>query len=117
IGATVRMTMSDSRTLSPEDAPPEAVRPGDDLVQLLDPQGLRQSHPISRWITDVDDELIASLYEDLVSCRRIDAEATALQRQGELALWPPMRGQEAAQIGSARALRSDDFVFSSYREH
>jgi len=53
----------------------------------------------------------------MVVVRRIDAEATALQRQGELALWPPLLGQEAAQIGSGRALRADDFVFSSYREH
>jgi pyruvate dehydrogenase E1 component alpha subunit len=53
----------------------------------------------------------------MVVARRIDAEATALQRQGELALWPPLLGQEAAQVGSARALRDDDFVFSSYREH
>ena len=49
--------------------------------------------------------------------RRIDAEATALQRQGELALWPPLLGQEASQIGSARALRDDDFVFPSYRDN
>ena len=49
--------------------------------------------------------------------RRIDTEATALQRQGELGLWPPLLGQEAAQIGSARALRDDDFVFPSYREN
>jgi pyruvate dehydrogenase E1 component alpha subunit len=86
-------------------------------VQLLDPQGLRRSLPIDRWIADVDDELVVSLYEDLVICRRIDTEATALQRQGELALWAPMHGQEAAQLGSARALRGDDFIFSSYREH
>ena len=43
--------------------------------------------------------------------RRIDTEATALQRQGELALWPPLLGQEASQIGSVRALREDDFIF------
>ena len=49
--------------------------------------------------------------------RRIDAEAMALQRQGELGLWAPLLGQEAAQVGSARALRGDDFVFPSYREH
>jgi pyruvate dehydrogenase E1 component alpha subunit len=49
--------------------------------------------------------------------RRIDIEATALQRQGELGLWPPLLGQEAAQIGSARALRVDDFAFTSYREN
>jgi pyruvate dehydrogenase E1 component alpha subunit len=49
--------------------------------------------------------------------RRLDAEAMALQRQGELALWAPLLGQEAAQVGSARALRAEDFVFPSYREH
>jgi len=60
---------------------------------------------------------LGSLYEDLVVVRRIDAEATALQRQGELGLWAPLLGQEAAQVGSARALRPDGFVFASYREH
>ena len=49
--------------------------------------------------------------------RRLDVEATHLQRQGELALWPPLLGQEAAQVGSAVALRPDDFVFPSYREN
>ena len=49
--------------------------------------------------------------------RRIDAEAVALQRQGQLGLWAPLPGQEAVQIGTARALRRDDFVFPSYREN
>ena len=90
----------------------------DDFVQLLTPAGKRLSNPIfDPWIDDVTGELLASLYEDMVVVRRIDVEATALQRQGEIALWPPLIGQEAAQIGSARALRSDDFVFSSYREN
>ena len=62
-------------------------------------------------------EQLAALYEDLVVVRRIDTEATALQRQGELGLWAPLLGQEAAQVGSARALRRDDFVFTSYREN
>ena len=53
----------------------------------------------------------------MVVVRRFDNEATALQRQGQLGLWPPSLGQEAAQVGSARALRKDDFVFTSYREH
>src|SRR4029453_2401370 len=39
------------------------------------------------------------------------------QRQGQLGIWAPCLGQEAAQVGSARALRPDDFVFPSYREH
>ncbi|MFE5293905.1 thiamine pyrophosphate-dependent dehydrogenase E1 component subunit alpha [Isoptericola sp. NPDC056618] len=96
----------------------------DGTVRLLDEKGVRHPDPaLDRWLTDVDagtDDARAALlalYEEMVVARRIDAEATALQRQGELALWPPLQGQEAAQVGSAAALRSDDFVFSSYREH
>jgi pyruvate dehydrogenase E1 component alpha subunit len=68
-------------------------------------------------VGDVDANQLRDLYRDMAIVRRIDAEAMALQRQGELALWAPLLGQEAAQVGSARALRHDDFVFPSYREH
>ena len=53
----------------------------------------------------------------MVLTRRFDAEATALQRQGELGLWASLLGQEAAQIGSGRALAPADMAFPSYREH
>nr|WP_209067495.1 pyruvate dehydrogenase (acetyl-transferring) E1 component subunit alpha [Arthrobacter pigmenti] len=90
----------------------------DELVQLIGPNGERRENAAyDRWVTGVDGPALQALYEDMVVIRRIDAEATALQRQGELALWPPLLGQEAAQIGSGRALREDDFVFSSYREN
>jgi pyruvate dehydrogenase E1 component alpha subunit len=88
------------------------------LVQLITPSGERVSHPeFDFWVRDITDEQLCSLFEDMSVVRRIDVEATALQRQGELALWPPLLGQEAAQIGSGRSLRPDDFVFSSYREN
>ena len=91
---------------------------GADTVQLLTPDGVRTSDVrFDAWVADVGPEQLLDLYEDMVVIRRIDAEATALQRQGELGLWPPLLGQEASQIGSGRALRGDDFVFSSYREH
>jgi 2-oxoisovalerate dehydrogenase E1 component alpha subunit len=98
---------------------PGPARPGaDEPVQLIDPSGVRHPHGhYDPLVADVDGAALQKLYEDMVVVRRIDAEATALQRQGELALWPPLLGQEAAQIGSGRALRSDDFVFSSYREN
>jgi pyruvate dehydrogenase E1 component alpha subunit len=93
------------------------LRTGGNLVQLISPLGERINHPeFDLWIRDVSDDQLLSLYEDMVVIRRIDTEATALQRQGELALWPPLLGQEASQIGSVRALRSDDFIFPSYRE-
>ncbi|WP_127573613.1 pyruvate dehydrogenase (acetyl-transferring) E1 component subunit alpha [Georgenia faecalis] len=90
----------------------------DTLVQLLDPQGRRLDHPrYAGWAAHLDDDAVRGLYRDMVLTRRFDAEATSLQRQGELGLWPPSLGQEAAQVGSGRALAAQDFVFPSYREH
>ena len=64
----------------------------------------------------LDDDELRELYVDLVVARRVDAEAIALQRQGQLGVYASLKGQEAAQIGSARALRATDWVFPSYRE-
>ncbi|WP_431220783.1 pyruvate dehydrogenase (acetyl-transferring) E1 component subunit alpha [Leifsonia xyli] len=89
-----------------------------DVVSLLDADGIRHADDrYDAWVSDIGTDQLLALYEDMRVIRRIDSEATALQRQGELGLWPPLLGQEAAQIGSGRALRADDFVFSSYREH
>ncbi|VXC44720.1 pyruvate dehydrogenase (acetyl-transferring) E1 component subunit alpha [Aeromicrobium sp. 9AM] len=85
------------------------------LVQLLTPEGERVPH--ADFAYDGDDDSIRGLYRDLVLSRRIDFEAHALQRHGELGLWAPALGQEAAQIGSGRALRPQDFAFPTYREH
>lgn len=90
----------------------------DTFIQIVTPDGERtEPTEYSAAIDDITTENLRDLYEDLVVVRRIDAEATALQRQGELGLWAPLLGQEAAQVGSARALEHDDFVFASYREH
>jgi pyruvate dehydrogenase E1 component alpha subunit len=56
-------------------------------------------------------------YRDMARIRRFDNEATALQRQGQLGLWIPAIGQEAAQIGSGYGVGSNDHIFPSYREH
>lgn len=89
-----------------------------DLLNIITASGERVPNAeLDPWVADITAERMLSLLEDLTVVRRIDVEATALQRQGELGLWPPLLGQEAAQVGSARALRDDDFVFSSYREN
>jgi pyruvate dehydrogenase E1 component alpha subunit len=85
------------------------------LVQLLTPEGERVHHP--DYDIDLSDEEYRSFYRDLVLVRRFDVEATALQRQGELGIWAAALGQEAAQVGSGRALRPQDFAFPTYREH
>ena len=88
------------------------------LVQLITPEGTRtEGSAFAALVDDIGPAELRDLYRDLMVVRRIDAEATALQRQGELGLWAPLLGQEAAQVGSARALRNDDFAFTSYREH
>jgi pyruvate dehydrogenase E1 component alpha subunit len=89
--------------------------PRPEMVQLLTPEGERVAHP--DYSLDTTPEQLRGLYRDMVLTRRFDAEATALQRQGELGLWPSLLGQEAAQIGSGRALHDDDYVFPTYREH
>jgi 2-oxoisovalerate dehydrogenase E1 component alpha subunit len=95
-----------------------AARPDNGLVQLIQVDGRRTvGSPYAELVADIGATELRALYRDLVIVRRLDAEATALQRQGELGLWTPLLGQEAAQVGSARALRADDFVFTSYREH
>ncbi|WP_127818889.1 pyruvate dehydrogenase (acetyl-transferring) E1 component subunit alpha [Microbacterium sp. CPCC 204701] len=89
----------------------------EDVARLLTPDGERIADPdLDRWVEDVDASVLRGLYRDMVLVRRIDTEGVALQRQGQLALWPPCHGQEATQVGTARALRADDFAFPSYRE-
>ncbi|WP_106813814.1 pyruvate dehydrogenase (acetyl-transferring) E1 component subunit alpha [Microbacterium timonense] len=106
------MTMT--HTLTPTADPATDI---DDVARLLTPDGERISDPdLERWVADIDAAALRGLYRDMVLLRRIDTEGVALQRQGQLGLWPPCQGQEATQIGTARALRADDFAFPSYRE-
>lgn len=87
-------------------------------VQLLAEDGTLTEHPIfSKYIEDLDEEILRELYRHMVLERRFDTEATSLQRQGLLALWVPALGQEAAQIGAIAALEPTDRVFPTYREH
>jgi 2-oxoisovalerate dehydrogenase E1 component alpha subunit len=86
-----------------------------EFVQLLTPDGERVEHP--DYAVEFTDEEYRELYRDLVVVRKLDAEATALQRQGELGIWASLLGQEAAQVGSGRALRPQDMAFPTYREH
>jgi len=97
-------------------------------LQLLTPTGERippdpvLAHPATpEQMTDLAAELTPSAlrdaYRHMVLTRAFDREATSLQRQGELGLWVPSLGQEAAQVGSAMATPAADMVYPSYREH
>lgn len=92
-----------------------------DVVRVLAPDGTlaptaaaERYLPLVEALTDAD---LEGFYRDMATVRAFDREATNLQRQGQLALWPPSFGQEAAQVGSAYAARRQDHLFPSYREH
>lgn len=111
---TIRCTVGHMYDVVGED--PE--RSAQHAVQLLDADGNRTDNAeYSPLVADIDDDRLRDLYRDMVVVRRIDTESTALQRQGEFALWAPLQGQEAAQVGSARALAPEDYAFISFREH
>jgi pyruvate dehydrogenase E1 component alpha subunit len=80
------------------------------MFSLINPDGsVRDRLPITL------DEMKA-LYADMVEARTYDSKSIAMQRQGRLATYAPFRGQEAAQIGAAAALESDDWVAGTYRD-
>lgn len=90
-------------------------------LQLLAPDGTFRARGAAEefvpYIEALDDAALREFYRDMSLTRAFDIEATNLQRQGEMALWVPSHGQEAAQVGSARAARPQDHLFPSYREH
>ncbi|MBM7816376.1 pyruvate dehydrogenase E1 component alpha subunit [Brevibacterium paucivorans] len=90
----------------------------DDVVQMLTPDGTRvPNSDFDAYAHELTVDDLKGFYRDMVLIRRVDAEGNALQRQGQLGLWVPLLGQEAAQIGLGRALRPQDYVFPTYREH
>lgn len=103
----------------PENAVPDSAAP--DLVRVLAADGSVAPTPAAERYLEIIDALtdadLEGFYRDMSVIRAFDQQATNLQRQGQLALWPPSFGQEAAQVGSARAARAQDHLFPSYREH
>ncbi|MBG6239459.1 pyruvate dehydrogenase E1 component alpha subunit [Mycetocola sp. CAN_C7] len=65
----------------------------------------------------VDDDLLRRAYALMVVTRALDTSAVTWQRQGLLPAYPPLRGQEAAQVGSVLgADLTSDLLFPTYRE-
>lgn len=63
-----------------------------------------------------DDDVLVGLHRQMVLARRFDTQATALTKQGRLAVYPSARGQEAGEIGAVAALRPQDWLFPTYRD-
>jgi pyruvate dehydrogenase E1 component alpha subunit len=81
-------------------------------LMVLDEQGNADAS-LMPTLADGD---IRRIYERMVLARAFDQQAVKLQREGRLGTYPPIIGQEAAQVGSAWALQAGDWVFPSFRE-
>jgi 2-oxoisovalerate dehydrogenase E1 component alpha subunit len=106
---------------APEAAVAAAIADDAGLVRFVDADGTfaptPAAEPYLALVEGLADADLEVFYRDMAVIRAFDVQATNLQRQGQLALWPPSFGQEAAQVGSARAARRQDHLFPSYREH
>jgi 2-oxoisovalerate dehydrogenase E1 component alpha subunit len=63
-----------------------------------------------------DPAVLAELFRLMSIGRRFDSQATALTKQGRLAVYPSSRGQEACQVGAVTALAERDWLFPTYRD-
>src|SRR5438552_17230326 len=90
------------------------VAADDPVRPLFSPSG--ELTPEARSRLGLDAAALRDLYRNMVLIRRADQEALNLQRQGELGLWGQYLGQEAIHVGAITALRTEDWVFPSYRE-
>ncbi len=66
---------------------------------------------------DLDEKRLVEFYKMMNLARNLDAKALSLQRQGKLATYAPLVGEEATQIGSAMAMGEKDFAVPSFRQH
>ncbi|GGZ03941.1 pyruvate dehydrogenase (acetyl-transferring) E1 component subunit alpha [Streptomyces nitrosporeus] len=95
--------------------PPPAWKPLTDPAPLLpDPEPYRVLGTDAA--ADADPELLLRLYAELVRGRRYNAQATALTKQGRLAVYPSSTGQEACEVAAALVLEERDWLFPSYRD-
>jgi 2-oxoisovalerate dehydrogenase E1 component alpha subunit len=87
----------------------ELELPGQEPIQLVDETGAA--------VGDLPDEpVLRDLHRGMVLGRRFDRQATALTKQGRLAVYPSSAGQEACQVGATLALGPQDWLFPTYRD-
>ena len=90
-------------------------------IRLLEASGAEiRNDENERWwaiADELDDASRLDMLRHMQVTRAFDMEARNLQRQGKLGLWVPSVGQEGGQVGVAFAMRDQDTLFPSYREH
>jgi 2-oxoisovalerate dehydrogenase E1 component alpha subunit len=85
-------------------------------LQFLDEHGALVEGGLRADSPELSSEALIEAYRAMVIGRRFDVQATALVRQGRLAVYPSSYGQEACEIGAMLALRATDWFFPTYRD-
>ncbi|WP_069813499.1 pyruvate dehydrogenase (acetyl-transferring) E1 component subunit alpha [Streptomyces sp. TP-A0874] len=100
-------------------APPPGWQPRTDPAPLLpdaEPHRVLGVGAPGSGVGATDPALLKRFYAELVRGRRYNTQATALTRQGRLAVYPSSTGQEACEVAAALALEQRDWLFPSYRD-
>ncbi|MFF3886774.1 pyruvate dehydrogenase (acetyl-transferring) E1 component subunit alpha [Streptomyces sp. NPDC001914] len=95
--------------------PPPAWQPRTDPAPLL-PDALPHRVLGTDAAAKADPALLRRLHTELVRGRRYNVQATALTKQGRLAVYPSSTGQEACEVAAALVLEERDWLFPSYRD-
>jgi pyruvate dehydrogenase E1 component alpha subunit len=87
---------------------PESI----EYLSILDEKGQldRELEP------DIPGVMLLRLYRAMLLGRRFDERLLDLQRQGRIGTFPPIKGQEASQLGAVAHLRPGDWMAPSFRE-
>jgi pyruvate dehydrogenase E1 component alpha subunit len=85
-----------------------------DYTQFLDPDG-QPTQPLPPFAREP--AALIPLYRAMVQTRAFDAKAIALQRTGKIGTFASALGQEAVGVGTASAMRAEDVLAPSYRDH
>lgn len=92
---------------------PGLRKPPQHTVRLIEADGSAVSD--TEYAPPPVPELLAA-YRSMVIGRRLNDQASALVRQGQLAVYPSSRGQEACQVAAVAVLRQSDWLFPTYRD-
>lgn len=116
LGSAHRLGTNGVDTASLAVGPAVARHPGDtkapDVVKCLRDDGTLDP----RTDPNLTDAEVVALYEAMLRTRVLDDRLVTLQRQGRIGFHIGSLGEEASILGSAFAMRPQDWMFPCYRE-
>ena len=65
---------------------------------------------------NIPEDVLLRLYRTMLLARKFDERLLNLQRQGRIGTFAPIKGQEAAQLGTIAHLRPGDWMVPAFRE-